>query len=65
MDHSVLNLSKDNMAENTFPCAECGALHNTPGMLFRHIKQCGGNNHDDDESDDVWKRMLEEVFGEN
>ena len=26
-DHSVPNLSKDNMADNTFPCAECGTLY--------------------------------------
>ena len=60
-DHSDMNLSQDNMADNTYPCAECGALYNTPGMLFKHIKQCGGNN---DETD-VWKRMLEEVFEDN
>ena len=54
-----MNLSQDHMADNTYPCAECGALYNTPGILF---KQCRGNN---DETDDVWKRMLEEVFEDN
>ena len=56
-DHLVMNLSKDNMMESNYPCAECGDLFDTPRMLYRHIKQCGEDN-----TDEVWKRMLEEVF---
>ena len=60
-DHLDINLTEDNMAENNYPCAECGALYNSPSMLFKHIKQCGDN----DRTEDVWQRMMLEVFADN
>ena len=61
--HSLPKTKEVKMSETTYPCAECGVLYSKPDSLFKHIKQCGGD--DDSDSEDVWTRMLNEVHEEN
>lgn len=61
ISHLLTGHRTNNM--DTYPCSECGAVYNTPETLYKHIKQCGGNGDEDPE--DVWTRMLNEVYEEN